>query len=210
MSHWLARQVGKQLRSPSGWFGRMIGKVMNKTNREMYEGAYGVLGFESGDRVLEIGFGNGAFIREISDWIDPGFYAGIDLSETMLKEAQKRNKALIESGKVVLKLEDAAVLDFEEGAFNKVFTVNTLYFWSDPKVVLAAVLRVLAPGGQFVIAFVTRASMESSPYAQSGFTFYDSDQVKDLMLEAGFEQIGVTETVMKKETMGLASGRKPL
>jgi ubiquinone/menaquinone biosynthesis C-methylase UbiE len=129
MRKWFNIQLGRQLSHPKGFWGLILGRLMNKNNYPMYQDAYRLLDFNKGDEVLEIGFGNGAFIKEIYDLIKPGKYAGIDISETMIKAAQNRNKTLIKAEVVNLTKANAGAIPFKSHTFNKVFTINTIYFW---------------------------------------------------------------------------------
>lgn len=58
--------------------------------------------------------------------------AGVDYSQTMVEQARKRNKSLIEQGHVEIKQGEVSQIPFDDQCFDKLFTVNTLYFWPKP------------------------------------------------------------------------------
>src|SRR6476619_7183860 len=68
-----------QLRQPEGSLGIKVGENMNKGNRLMN---------------LEIGIGNGFFVKDIIASAKDVRYTGCDFSETMIKEAKDLNNAL--------------------------------------------------------------------------------------------------------------------
>ncbi len=99
-------------------------------------------------------------------------------------------------------LYDGDQIPFEAQSIDKVMTVNTIYFWKNPRQMAKEIHRVLKEGGCFVVAFAQQRFMETLPFAQYGFTFYDDEKVDELMHEAGFtivEQSNVTEKVKSKD-----------
>lgn len=199
MKKWFNIQLGRQLSEPTGFWGLVLGRLMNKNNYPMYLDAYRLLEFEKGDRVLEIGFGNGAFINEVVELTEYGNYTGIDISDTMLKTAKKRNRSLINTGRIKLVKAHAGQLPFADQSFEKVFTVNTIYFWENPKQVMKEIKRVLNPGGVFVLALGTKEAMEKNGYYKERFTLYEKADVEKLYIEAGFTDLKTTYSTLKLE-----------
>ena len=73
----------------------------------------------------------------------------------MVAEATARNSSPPPSTSVRFELYDGSVFPFGDEEFDRLFTVNTIYFWEDPAHTLSEVHRVLKPGGR---APTTRAS----------------------------------------------------
>src|SRR2546430_5589507 len=105
------------------------------------------------DRILEVGFGPGHAIAELSRRIGPsGHVYGVDHSEVMLRQASRRNAAAIRAGRVTLTR--AAVEELPpalDGPFDAILAVNTLGFWPAPPRRLDDLRRRLAPGGRIAI-----------------------------------------------------------
>lgn len=55
------------------------------------------------DTILEIGFGNGKYMAQFARQVSSAKIDGIDYSETMVKQAEKRNRAFIREGRVEIK-----------------------------------------------------------------------------------------------------------
>jgi ubiquinone/menaquinone biosynthesis C-methylase UbiE len=140
-----------QFAHPKGWLGRLVGMILAIKNHERNVWTISLLDIQPSDQVFEIGFGPGQAIQEVAKLTPNGFVAGIDLSDTMVAQASKRNTAAIRSGRVILQQGSESPLPFENNKFNKVFAVNSMQFWSNPMAGLQEVMRVLKPAGRIAI-----------------------------------------------------------
>jgi ubiquinone/menaquinone biosynthesis C-methylase UbiE len=182
-------EVARQLRKPENELGKRVAAKMNETNAYLYNVCEEMLGVEVADNVLEIGFGNGEFLGRWAELANIGFVAGIDYSETMVEEAMERNSLYIANGRIEVVLGRSDELPFESGFFDKVVTLNTLYFWEEPLKDLKEIHRVLKEGGRFVMGIRTRKTLEKKAFAQHGFTLYSIEEAELLMTDAGFRGI---------------------
>lgn len=181
------RAVAGQLANPSGEFGIEIARRMNESNGAMTEQAIAYTAIVAGDRVLEIGPGNGKFATLVLGCAPDVYYTGVDISDTMIAQATSLNQEGVDLGNVQFELINGVDLPFEDYTFDKVFTVNTLYFWEDPLKNLAEIYRVLKPGGVFCLAFSSKAFMQTLPFTAYGFTLYEPVEVQQLLKEANFQ-----------------------
>jgi ubiquinone/menaquinone biosynthesis C-methylase UbiE len=181
-----AGEVGSQLRRPQGENGIRVSLAMNKSNAALYQMVVDFLGIKPGDRILEIGFGNGYFIPALFEKETSIRYTGLDMSETMVAEATRENQARISDGSVVLHLGRTEEMPFAAGAFTKVFAVNVLYFWDEPTVAFNAIHRVLDTGGELVLAIRSRETMLQLPFSTDNFVLYSAEEAKALMEVNGF------------------------
>jgi ubiquinone/menaquinone biosynthesis C-methylase UbiE len=147
----MLKNFNSQFAHPEGWAGRFVGMILALKNRARNAWTISMLNIQPDDQVLEIGFGPGQAIQEVTKLTPNGFVAGIDLSDTMVAQASKRNAVAIRSGHVHLQPGSESPLPFEDNKFNKVFAVNSMQFWSNPIAGLQEVRRVLKPGGRVVI-----------------------------------------------------------
>lgn len=181
------KDIAKQLSCPEGEHGIKTGKNMNLSNIGMTQSAIDALTPEDGERILEIGQGNGGHISYLLSKAKNLTYAGADISETILAEAEKINAAFIESNLVSFYLTDGETLPFERHFFDKIFTVNTIYFWTDPAAYLTEIKRVLKPNGKFVLCFADKTFMEKLPFTAYGFNLYDLEKAVSLLTKNGFK-----------------------
>jgi SAM-dependent methyltransferase len=190
-----AAEAARQLRRPDGEDGVKMGVQMNKSNRLMYEMTLEFLALRAGDRILEIGMGNGAFIPDLFVKEPTLKYTGLDMSDCMIAAAAGINAERMQTGHVDLHLGTTEEMTFAPGAFTKVFCVNVLYFWDNPAAALQAIHRVLEPGGELVLAFRSKQTMEQLPFVDHGFTLYDIAAAKTLLEKNGFIMSAVITAV---------------
>jgi SAM-dependent methyltransferase len=182
--------VARQLRQPSGLFGRMVtSRFLNRGNGAINELTMSSLDPQPDDRVLEVGFGGGDLIARVLPVVPVGHVVGADFSQAMVDVCAKRFGAAVESGQLELHLASVEDLPLDAGSLTKACTVNTIYFWPDPAAALLELSRVLRPGGRLVVSFSPRAEMQRLPVTKHGFTLYESDEVRDLLAGAGFVAI---------------------
>lgn len=187
------KEVASQLSSPNGEAGKKTGERMAASNENMINRTISCLRLGSGEKVLEIGQGNGSHVGLLMAQATALEYTGIDISDTMIAEASRINAELLESGQVSFAVSDGEHLGFPADTFQKIFTVNTLYFWKDPRAYAAEIFRVLKPGGRFCITFADKKFMEQLPFTKWEFQLYDPQMVSQLLEAAGFHIIEVIE-----------------
>lgn len=100
-------------------------------------------------RILEVGIGAGANVRLIDAAVDAEIW-GVDLSSGMIDEANRRFHG--RTGRSVrLALADAHALPFEDGAFDRVFSVGSVNGFREPRKALAEMARVAKPETPIVV-----------------------------------------------------------
>ena len=177
--------------NPQGEIGLALANSMSSRNTAVYEAAARRLGMKPGERLFEVGFGNGKLVPLLLTSAPELTYAGIDISETMVAEAEDFNRELVETGKAVFRLASVDSIPFADGSFDRALSVNTIYFWSDPVRSLTELRRVLRPDGVLLVAAGTPRTMAKLPPAQHGFRVYDDAQLLELHRQAGFGSVEV-------------------
>ncbi|WP_406683524.1 class I SAM-dependent methyltransferase [Seonamhaeicola sp. MEBiC1930] len=189
-------ELAQHLRQPTGDIGIQIGDQMNKGNKHISLNTYKVLNPHDGNHILEIGMGNGFFIPDLLAMAKNLSYTGIDFSATMVKEANRINEDLVNSGTVQFKCASIENIPFPDNSFDCIATANTLYFWPQPEDNLKELFRVLKPNGKFICAYRSKSCMDNVDFTQYGFTKYDKDSVESLFRNSGF--IDVTTEIIKE------------
>ncbi len=175
------KMMAKQLRRPDGAVGHKVGEMMNKANEFLYDFTSDTMQLTGNEAILEIGFGNGKFFDKLFAKANNLKITGIDFSETMFTEAQKKNKASIADGRLQFQLGSSDNMPFADNSFDKVFCINVVYFWDEPQKHLQEISRVLKTGGKFYAVIRTKESMERMPFTKYGFTAYTEEQWKELV-----------------------------
>jgi SAM-dependent methyltransferase len=187
----IAAVVG-QFGHPRGTAGKVAGWVMahRSSNRQRNRWVVSLLDVRPTDRVLEVGFGPGLAIAELSRRIgDPGHVYGIDHSDVMLRQAARRNAAAIRAGRITLTRASVDQLPPALGGpFDAILAVNSLGFWPAPAERLGQLRRRLTPGGRIAVASQPRKG------AATGTRWHSAHEIEDLLRGAGFTQTR-TETL---------------
>jgi SAM-dependent methyltransferase len=133
-------------------------------------------GLTHGDRVIELGCGNGLVLREILKRTPKVF--GVDVSKEMLKRVMDstlsdRKVALVERFSdvgadgdgvdVVLKAGDLRNLDLPHGRFNRILSVEVLRYIPDVDCCLRNVSAVMGPDAVFVFTTTNLWSLSLFP-----------------------------------------------
>ena len=177
----------KQARKPSGMFGRLVmSKIFDLGNEFLNSFVFDLLVSGSNDRILEIGCGTGKLLNKLANTTNGDYFEGIDFSTTMVTLASKRNKKHLNNGKVRITEGDFDAHLFDEDLFDKVFTVNTIYFWEDPQKTAQKAASVLKPGGSFIVAFEDHKQLEQRNLNKDVFSIYTPEDVQSLLIDAGF------------------------
>ena len=195
--------VRAQFARPSGLGGRAAGALMahRSSNRERNAWAVSLLHVQPDDRVLEIGFGPGLAIGELSRIAHEGYVCGIDHSELMLRQASRRNADGIRRGVVELRLGSVDALPAFDTPFDKILAVNAVLFWNDTDARLAALRRLLRPGGLIAVAHQPRGPGASDETAAA-----TGREMAAALVRAGFTDVRVETLRLKPAvvcTLGL-------
>lgn len=181
--------LAKQLGHPSGIFGRLIMRLLNQGNAKMNDLVLQQLDLQSGDRVLEIGFGGGYLLDKIANSKIPSFIAGVDPSLDVLQMGCKKFQQQTAHKYLELKQASGENLPYEKNTFTKICTVNTVYFWSDPQRVLRECDRILQPQGKLIICYNSPEFLAQTNLTSHGFTAYQPEELESLMASAGFVDV---------------------
>jgi SAM-dependent methyltransferase len=175
----------RQFGHPRGAAGNVAGWVMahRSSNRQRNRWVVSLLDVQPTDRVLEIGFGPGLAIAELSRRVGTtGHVYGIDQSDVMLRQATRRNAAAIQAGQVTLTRSTVEQLPPAIGdPLDAILAVNSLGFWTAPAQRLEDLRRRLTPGGRIAIA-----SQPRCPGATRNTSLDAASQITDLLHAAGF------------------------
>lgn len=182
-----------QFGKPSGFFGKILARGMAWGHRDFYKNTAEVLNLQQGDKILEIGFGSGLFIKKYASHV--ARIAGLDLSEEMVNMARSINKKLIESGKAEFIQGNASSLPWGDNEFSVVVGIETFFFWQEPMESLMEIYRVLAPGGRLVLemAYNKEDGLDHTEDVEKmNLTLYSADEMTEMLQESGFSEIEFT------------------
>lgn len=184
------KEIARQLAHPDGPRGIDMGHMMNESNIGMTLNAIKQLALEDNDVVLELGHGNANHLATLHQQAKVQYH-GLDISATMKREAEKYARKNNLSVNSTFHLYNGTDVPFDNNTFDKIFTVNTLYFWQAPDQLLGALYRTLKPNGLLSIAFVDKATMDTLPFTAYGFTKYTRTAFEELIKRTPFKVLSL-------------------
>ncbi len=188
------KNIAAQLRKPAGVDGVRTADLMSAVNKQIIFDTFRALHAEGGNNILEIGMGNGLHVKDILERSEGIQYNGCDYSQLMVEESEKINAAWINQGRASFIHCEASSLPFPDRTFNKVFTINTIYFWDNIANTLDEIKRVLQPGGKLIIGFRPRRQMEKYPFKKYGFTQFSKEDVESILKDNG---LSIEQSILK-------------
>lgn len=186
----VAKISAQQLGHPSTLAGRwVLAPIWNRRNRALNDAALAELDLQRDHWVLEVGFGGGYLLGRIAAAATHGRVAGVDVSEAMVEYSRKRLRSFVDSSQLGLCCGAAEALPYPPARFDRLCTINSIFYWHDARQAFAEFGRVLRPGGLLVICFTCAQSIQSKRFARHGLTVYDPRDVREMMTAAGFAEI---------------------
>ena len=189
--------IASQLKHPSGEKGIEIANMMNETNINMTKHSIQNLNISNENRILELGHGNAGHVVFLFEQAEKLKYYGLEMSELMFQEARQINRNFVSQKQAFFSIYDGNTIPFEDGSFNKIFTVNTIYFWQKPEELLSEIYRVLKSNGTFCLTFAEEDFMKTLPFTQFEFELYSTQKAQELIKKSEFK-IVYTETQTEK------------
>ncbi len=187
-----AKYVAKQFGNPSGFGGTIVHFIMNKQNVQQYNAVQDNIHIQPTDIVLDVGFGNGYLIKKLLEQ-NPQKVCGIEISQDMLNKVSRKLKHLISEGKLGLCLADIKKLPYSDSFFDKICTVNTLYFWDDVERSFAEIKRTLKPNGIFINVFYSKEILDKMHHTQYEYSKYSVDEIIGMTEKSALKVIRVIE-----------------
>lgn len=195
--------LANQLGNPSGEKGVEVAEMMDRNNIKMTIHSIDNLEIQNGDSILEIGHGNCGHLKLILEKVIEIQYTGYDISELMNIEAKKLNQNLIKNNSIEFRLYDGENFPELDNSFDKIFTVNTLYFWQNPNKFLDEIYRITKSNGIFCLTFAEKDFMEKLPFTKFGFNLYSIEDVQKLVENSEFE---ISDIAFQTEEIQSKSG----
>ena len=172
---------------PKGRMGRAMLKFMNLCHAPLTNWGLKLVGIQDGWTMLDIGCGGGATLQRLLKRSKGAQVYGIDISEESVAKAKKVNAKVL--GKQVFVTQGSAEkLPYDDGKFDLVTAVETVYFWLNLPNCLKEVRRVLKPSGKFAIMVEVVDGDSVWTNVVEGMTAYSSEELKTRLEDAGFIQ----------------------
>ena len=197
------QELASQFKHPSGAKGIEVADMMNETNFNMTRHSIDRLNLFDNVNILELGHGNCGHLLYLLQQKNNLIYHGLETSELMNKEAKRINHQFIDKQQATFYLYDGLNIPFTDSYFDRIFTVNTIYFWADPEFFVSELYRVIKPKGILNITFSQPHFMKLLPVTQFGFTLYDNEKIEQLI---GTTQFKIVSSDIQTDIIKNATG----
>ena len=148
---------------------------------------------EPAHAVLDIGCGPGVAVRTAAPSVARA--VGADRSAAMIEIAKRRSRRL---ANVEFSVAGAEELPFPDAVFDRVWTIHSFHHWENQSRGLAEALRVLRPGGRFLI-------VEADTNGHHGLSRGSADELAAKLRQIGFADASVSKPVKQLVVTGVAS-----
>jgi ubiquinone/menaquinone biosynthesis C-methylase UbiE len=166
------------------------GESMEQGHRPIGEQAIAMMGITPQSRVLDLGCGSGWASRLIAGEYGAQFVTGIDVSDEMVRVAQR---ASTDFPGIDYRVTSAADLPFPAGQFTHVFSMESIYYYPEPAAALKEVYRVLEPNGLFCAVVDLFKENEPTKYwvdkLKVPVHFLGESEYRTLFESAGFRNV---------------------
>jgi SAM-dependent methyltransferase len=183
----LLKEIGKQMQYPRGILGKILFAWMTRMTIAHARWTVDLMDIHPNDDIIEIGFGNGANIKLLLQRAVRGTVTGVEISDTAIEMASKKNAKAISEGRVKLLKVSGNALPFEAGVYDRACTVATAYVIEDPGAVFKEMFRVLKPNGRAAVTFPIQENfIKFKLVGTEGFYLHELADLEKAFRDAGF------------------------
>ena len=134
-------------------FGKNLGQHGFSDLKEIHK-MLDLLKFDRTSEVLDIGCGNGGITEYVSD-LTQASVTGTDYVPEAIAQAVKRTND--KRDRLHFRIANLEMLDFEAESFDAILSIDSIFFGREMKATLAALKKILKPGGQMAIFYSSTA-----------------------------------------------------
>ena len=190
----LMRKLFNNTRKPVGFLGSLMVKGMNRGHTQVTKWGLSCLAWEDRRDIVDLGCGGGRAVKRLLQTYPQAHVAGLDYSDISVEAAEKENRQEIAAGRCEILQGDVSDLPFPDESFDLATAFETIYFWPGPLESFQQAARILRPGGKFMIVCESdgeRPDDEKWLNMIDGMKLYKKQELKKLLLEAGFESVEI-------------------
>lgn len=207
-----ARKATSQCRKPAGWFGQLTLWSMNRRHSKLTDWGLQQVSIGPSDAILDVGCGGGRTVAKLAARAAAGRVHGVDFAPASVVVSRRTNRQAVEAGRVAIEEASVSALPFAPDTFDLVTAIETHFWWQSLGDGAREILRVLKPGGTFVIVAEFYNGGRHARYAErlgriTGMTALDVAQHRAMFTDAGFADVRTVEDAGRGWICGI--GTKP-
>ena len=179
---------------PKGTLGKIMLSGMTFGHRWLSAWGLSHLDGVKASTVIDLGCGSGANALKLLEMFPSAHVTGADYSPLSVAHSKRKLEREIAAGRCAVVEANVADLPFEDASFDLATAFETVYFWPGPLESFCEVVRILRPGGVFMISNEA-GGLEDMPVDWGrwvdGLNCYDGTALERFLREAGFSQVTV-------------------
>lgn len=141
--------IAEQLKNEfNEWAEAGRGDEMERHHMPIFEPTLPLMDVKASDRVLDLGCGSGWATRLVAKRFQPKKIIGVDISDEMVRRAEEQSKGI---ANIEFHHGAAEKIPLPDSSIDKIFSIESFYYWPDQMAGINEAKRVLAPGGKLFI-----------------------------------------------------------
>ena len=191
----LFKKYVNQTRKPEGFLGKLMLSGMNGGHTKLGDWGMSKLSGFAPRAIAELGCGGGRNAAELSKRFPDASVTAVDYSDLSVERAKSYNRKEIETGRIRVLQGDVSALTFADASFDLATAFETVYFWPGPVKSFSEVLRILKPGGHFLIVNESDGTDKTGKQFETiidGMHAYTAEELETALKEAGFAAVQIT------------------
>ena len=172
------------------WVQSGMADGMERRHKRLAELMLARIALPSDARVLDVGCGDGWMARLLSKRLPQGAFVGIDISDEMIRRARVSCSGL---DNALFAPAPAEEIPWAEDYFTHVLTIESAYYWPEPRLAAREIFRVAAFGGSFhvLINFYRENGYSAGWDEETGLSMHrmSADEWASLFRETGFVDV---------------------
>jgi len=181
-----------QTRKPEGFLGKVMVNGMNGGHSKMADWGISHLSVTKPAEIVELGCGGGRNASALLKKFPEAKLTAVDYSEVSVNKATEYNKETINEGRCVVQRGDVSDLLLPPENYDLATAFETIYFWPGLEKCFSQVLKVLKPGGIFLIVNESDGKDEAGLKYEKiieGMKCYTIEDIEKALLAAGFSKV---------------------
>ena len=181
-----------QTRKPEGRLGKLMLSSMNTGHAKLADWGFTHLPEILPEKAVDLGCGAGRNAGELLKKYPQAHVTAIDYSALSVEKAKDYNKKMIEAKRCEVLQGDVSDLKLPDAAFDLATAFETVYFWPGLEKCFTQVVRVLKPGGVFLICNESDGKDAAGTKFEGiieGMKCYTPGQIEAALKAAGFFEV---------------------
>ncbi|MDO4866675.1 MAG: class I SAM-dependent methyltransferase [Clostridia bacterium] len=188
----LFKDFVSQTRKPQGFLGKVMLGGMNSGHAKMADWGLSHLPEIAPESAVDLGCGGGRNAGELMKKYPKAHVTAIDYSELSVKKARAYNRDRIAAGRCTVQQGDVSDLRLSAESFDLATAFETIYFWPGLVKCFEQVVRVLKPGGYFMICNESDGTDDAGLKYEKiidGMKSHTVEEIEGALKAAGFSEV---------------------